>query len=89
MLSGAILIAIGLAAEAAGTHSEKPACTVATRGLMWPLDANGDGKVAVLYSRRGLLEICTKGPWKHHWETPVVHVKQLKKVRSLKQDVAP
>ncbi len=79
MLSEALLIAIGMAAEAAGAGQNKPACNALTRGLMWPLEANLSGKLAGKHARAGTLEICTRGPWKHHWKAPVVHVRQLAK----------
>jgi hypothetical protein len=77
MLSEALLIAIGIAAEAAGAGQPKPACNAVTRGLMWPAEANSNGKIAVMLSKQGVLQICTKGPWRHQWISPVVHVKQL------------
>lgn len=86
MLSEALLIAIGIAAEAAGAGQARPACNAVTRGLMWPLEANHSGKLAVVYAKQGMLEICTKGPWKYKWIAPVVHVRQLKKESPVKAD---
>ncbi|MBM3761490.1 MAG: hypothetical protein FJW36_14725 [Acidobacteria bacterium] len=77
MLSEALLIAIAIAAEAAGSGQQRPACNAVTRGLMWPVEANGNGKVAIALSKQGALQICTKGPWRYQWTSPVVHIKQL------------
>lgn len=79
MLSEALLIAIAIAAEVANHGESRPACNAVTRGMMWPLEANGNGKIAVQLSKHGLLEICTRGPWKYRWVAPVVHIQQLQK----------
>lgn len=79
MLSEALLIAIGIAAEAAGAGGPRPACNAVTRGLMWPLEANANGRIAVALSKQGMLEICTRGPWRFRWSAPVVHISQLQK----------
>lgn len=76
MLSEALLIAIGLAVEA---QASKPACNAGTRGLMWPLEANRDSRLAIQLSKSGSLEICMRGPWRYHWTAPAVHIKQLEK----------
>jgi hypothetical protein len=79
MLSEALLIAIGIAAEAAGLGGNRPNCNVVTRGLMWPLEANYGGRVAAEEARKGTLEICTRGNRVYRWVSPVVHVSKLRR----------
>lgn len=84
MLTEALLIAIGIAAEAAGAGGQRPACGAMTRGLMWPLEANANARLAVELSRHGLLEICSRSSWKFRWTAPVVHISQLRKIGKTK-----
>jgi len=86
MLSEALFIAIAIAAEAAGASGQRPACGTMTRGLMWPLEANANPRLAVKLSRHGLLDICTRGPWRFKWNAPVVHISQLQKAAKAKAE---
>ena len=60
-----------------GNAAERPACRAAIVGEMWPAEANADRRLALELSRKGELVICQKGPWKHHWTSPTVHIRQL------------
>jgi len=45
---------------------------------MWPPEANQDPRAANRLAREGRLEICNRGPWRYHWNSPSVHLNQLK-----------
>ncbi len=65
-------------AEPVGPNTaRRPACEASTRGTMWPAEANDDGRAANRLAREGRLVVCQKGPWRYHWTSPSVHLRQL------------
>ena len=76
MLFEALIFAVMLASN---SGDSRPACSPITRGMMWPAQANEDGRLAVRLAKTGDLQICTKGPWKYNWIAPVIHWEDLRK----------
>lgn len=48
---------------------ERPVCGESNRGRLWPAEANTDRAVLKQALNCGELRICSKGLWKHRWET--------------------
>jgi hypothetical protein len=75
--TGMAVLAVLAVLEGLGA-AERPACRAALVGQMWPAEANDDRRLALELSRKGELWICQRGPWKHSWTSPTVHIRQLR-----------
>lgn len=68
--------------------SERPACKASTQGWYWPVEANGNPRLAQSLARDGLLEICVRTSWRHRWISPTIHVEQLVKRQAQRPSVS-
>lgn len=63
MLSAAILLLL----------LNKPPCTKAIHGQMWPNAANDDRAAVQVFARSGTLEMCVPSTWGYKWQRLSVH----------------
>jgi hypothetical protein len=56
----------------------KPECNRQNHGRMWPEAANHDLKLMTQLSHCGELQICGRGVWRYHWQSPTVRLDQLR-----------
>jgi hypothetical protein len=68
-----------LSLMSAAPEAPRPPCNAATRGLLWPSQANFDSTEAVRLFRDGELTMCIRGDWKFRWESLSVNVHHLGK----------
>ena len=72
---GLLLTATGLLAEA----PQKPICTDANAGRLWPEEANDNPKFAAALEPYGFPEVCTRTESGYVWRARTVRVGQLRK----------
>jgi hypothetical protein len=46
----------------------KPPCTKAIQGQMWPAAANQDRTALQAFARSGTLEMCVSSSWRYKWQ---------------------
>ena len=66
----------------------RPACTAAMLGQLWPEEAL-DPQFAAALAPYGYPMICTRNGSSYTWQSPTVHVNQLKKNEVRKQIATP
>jgi hypothetical protein len=71
-----VLIAcqIGFSEEA-----QKPVCNAETVGQFWPAEANRDRASLARLAHCGVLEVCSHGVWRYHWDRMTIRIDQLRK----------
>ncbi len=81
----ALLLSLACCAWAA--DGDKPRCTSAINGKLWPESANTDRIAFRDAMRSGDLEICAAYGWKHHWDRLTISVS--KPAVEVKREASP
>jgi hypothetical protein len=72
-----VIVLYWLLAQTDAAKPERPACTSANQGELWPPEANQDRKLASKLARCGELAMCTRTIWRYHWDSLTVRADQL------------
>ena len=81
LVFGLLLMASGLVAEAL----QKPSCTEAIAGRLWPEEANDNPKFAAALEPYGFPEVCTRTESGYVWRARTVRLGPLRKDALSKQ----